>query len=103
MKRDPTYSTKDVVRIWTKYLTADEREEVRCFFLALEAAKKNPRGLNFLFAVLAVLFGAFLEFGLLEGLLVLLADILPDLLPARECLKRVRERAKVLEKGPPET
>lgn len=57
MRRDPTFSAADIIRMWTENLTTEEQDEVRCFFLVVEMGiKGTSKGLTLLLRLLSLVF-----------------------------------------------
>jgi hypothetical protein len=89
-RTDPTFTGLDVIRIWKKNLTLEEQEQVRCFFILVEIAKKNEdRGLKLLLVLILKLIPIA---GNAVAFLDEVIDIVLELSTLAECLETL-ERA----------
>ena len=85
-RANPTFSSADLIRYWLTNLEREEQEEVRCFFLLFERAKRAPLNvrlpriiLEFLASLLPII-----------NLIPKLVEVLDELKTADECLRILR-------------
>lgn len=93
-RKDKTFSDRDIIRIFTRELTFDEQENVRCFFLVQELNKENNKKGEILILKIASLFLRSIPgFSLLMDLFLEAVEVF-DLMESRKsCIKRIQALA----------
>jgi len=92
MRTDPTFTSGDLIRMWTRNLTPREQEEVRCFFLVEEIAKRDAiRGIRLLVNLFSLVFPGS------DKIFDIIADAITSIQDAEEKAECLRELTR---KGP---
>jgi len=92
MKTDPTFSDRDVIRIWTRSLTKKEQENVRLWFLVMEINKENSaKGATLILKIATFFLRSIPGFGLLMNLFLEARDVFGTLLTKKDALQRLGE------------
>ncbi len=91
-KKDPTFSDRDLVRLFVRALTHEEQENVRAWFLVSEIRKKNElKGTTLLLKLASFFLRSVPGFSLLMDIFLEGQDIFGELMSEKQALQRLRD------------